>query len=226
MASFLPVLARYDAALSVDPRAAGAEPRANGATGHSSGAADRLVAVDRSVRVALALDRLHPNHALDVLRDPLGVTSEPRRPGRVESHQYSGVPRTRLAVALAASAAALVAPVAVSSAAVAAVDNHITQASVATPESGPNGSFARAISNDGRYVVFASHQPNLVPSAPGDVGRYVYLRDTQTDTTTRLSHGTDGYLIGNAAISGNGRYVVFASKEGPFDQAALRLVNT
>jgi Tol biopolymer transport system component len=142
------------------------------------------------------------------------------------SHQYSGVPHIRLAVALAASATALVAPIAVSSAAVAAVDNHLTQVSVATPESGPNGSFARAISNDGRYVVFASHQPNLVPSEPGDVGRYVYLRDTQTDTTTRLSHGTDGYLIGNAAISGNGRYVVFASKEGPFDQAALRLVNT
>ncbi|WP_210443166.1 hypothetical protein [Nocardioides sp. SYSU D00065] len=132
------------------------------------------------------------------------------------------MPRTRLVLALCAS----VVPVSLSQAAVAAVDNHLSLASVASPESGPNGSFARGISDDGRYVVFASHQPFLVPNEPGDLGRYVYLRDTATGVTTRLSHGADGYLIGNAAISGNGRYVVFASKEGPFDQAAVRLVNT
>lgn len=132
----------------------------------------------------------------------------------------------RSSLALVLSASALVAAGLAAPAATAAVDNHITLASVATPESGVNGSFTRAISDDGRYVVFASHQPNLVPSEPGDVGRYVYLRDIETGTTTRLSHGSDGYLIGNAAISGNGRYVVFASKEGPFDQAAVRLANT
>lgn len=134
--------------------------------------------------------------------------------------------RHRTSLALVVSASALIAAGLAAPAATAAVDNHITLASVATPEAGVNGSFTRAISDDGRYVVFASHQPNLVPSEPGDVGRYVYLRDVETGTTTRLSHGSDGYLIGNAAISGNGRYVVFASKEGPFDQAAVRLVNT
>lgn len=131
-------------------------------------------------------------------------------------------PRARWALA---SSALLVAGLAVSPA-TGAVDNHLTLASVASPEIPGNGSFTRAISDDGRYVVFASHQPHMVPSEPGDAGRYVYLRDVDTGTTTRLSHGTDGYLIGNAAISGNGRFVVFASKEGPFDQAALRLVNT
>lgn len=110
--------------------------------------------------------------------------------------------------------------------AVAAVDNHLTLTSAATPEVPGNGSFSRAISDDGRFVVFASHQPNVVPAEPGDVGRYVYLRDVASGTTTRLSHGTEGYLMGNAAISGNGRLVVFANKEGPFDQTGLRLVNT
>jgi Tol biopolymer transport system component len=127
---------------------------------------------------------------------------------------------------LAVSTLALTVPPAFSTTASGAVDNHLTLASVATPESGPNGSFARAISDDGRYLVFASHQPHLVPEEPGDLGRYVYLHDTASGTTTRLSHGNEGYLIGNVAISGNGRYVVFASKEGPFDQAAVRLVNT
>lgn len=107
----------------------------------------------------------------------------------------------------------------------AAVDNHISLVSVATPEVFPdaNGSFTRAISDDGRFVLFASSQPNVVPGDEADpAGRFLYLRDLQSGTTTRLSHGTNGYLNSNAAISGDGGYAVFASDEGD-GQSALRL---
>ena len=109
----------------------------------------------------------------------------------------------------------------------AAVDNHISLVSVATPEVFPdaNGSFTRAISDDGRFVLFASSQPNLVVGDEADpAGRYLYLRDLQTGTTARLSHGPGGYLNSNAAISADGGYVTFASDEGD-GQSALRLYN-
>ena len=119
---------------------------------------------------------------------------------------------------------ALSGALAIAPAAHAVVDNHLSLASVATPEvPGDNGSYTRAISNDGRFVVFASSQPNLVVGDEADPnGRFLYLRDLQTGTTTRLSHGTGGFLMGNAAISGDGGYVVFASKEGS-EQVSLRL---
>jgi Tol biopolymer transport system component len=110
-------------------------------------------------------------------------------------------------------------------AAQAAVDNHISLVSVATPEVFPdaNGSFTRAISDDGRFVLFASSQPNVVVGDEADpAGRYLYLRDLQSGTTTRLSHGPGGYLMGNAAISADGGQVAFASDEGD-GQSALRL---
>ena len=109
----------------------------------------------------------------------------------------------------------------------AAVDNHISLVSVATPEVFPdaNGSVTRAISDDGRFVLFASSQPNLVVGDEADpAGRYLYLRDLQTGTTARLSHGPGGYLNSNAAISADGGYVTFASDEGD-GQSALRLYN-
>ena len=108
-----------------------------------------------------------------------------------------------------------------------AVDNHLSLVSVATPEVFPdaNGSFSRAISDDGRFVVFASSQPNIVVGDEADPdGRYLYLRDLQSGTTTRLSHGPGGFLMSNAAISADGGYVTFASDEGD-GQSALRLYN-
>jgi Tol biopolymer transport system component len=112
-------------------------------------------------------------------------------------------------------------------AAQAVVDNHISLVSVATPEVYPdaNGSFSRAVSDDGRFVVFASSQPYLVVGDEADPsGRYLYLRDLQTATTTRLSHGPGGYLMSNAAISADGGYVAFASNEGD-GLSSLRLYN-
>ncbi len=110
----------------------------------------------------------------------------------------------------------------------ATVDNHLSLVSVATPETLPgvaNGSYSLATSNGGRFVLFASSQPNIVVGDEADPdGRYVYLRDLQSGTTTRLSHGPGGYLTSNAAISADGGYVTFSSHEGD-GQSALRLYN-
>jgi len=70
------------------------------------------------------------------------------------------------------------------------------------------------ISGDGRYVVFESAADNLVP---GDTNNCldVFLHDSQTGTTKRVSVSSDG-TQGNspshsADISYNGRYLVFQS---------------
>ena len=79
---------------------------------------------------------------------------------------------------------------------------------------GDSTSYFPSISNDGRYVTFQSNATNLVA---GDTnGTYdVFLHDTQTGTTTRLSVDSSN-LQGNSpsyvpSISGNGRYVTFHS---------------
>ena len=76
------------------------------------------------------------------------------------------------------------------------------------------GSTEPSISADGRYVAFTSDSTNLVASdtnAESDV----FVRDRQTNTTTRVSvasAGTQGNSFSNTpAISGDGRYVVFSS---------------
>jgi Tol biopolymer transport system component len=87
--------------------------------------------------------------------------------------------------------------------------------SVATGGYQGNGeSSVRAISADGRYVVFQSDATNLVP---GDTNGKtdVFVRDRQTGTTERVSVATGG-AQGNSwsyprGISADGRYVVFGS---------------
>jgi Tol biopolymer transport system component len=82
-----------------------------------------------------------------------------------------------------------------------------------------------AISGDGRYVAFVSSvlypenkQASIVPTYRKDV----FVRDTLTGTTSLVSATLDGtspladsvgdnFIGGNIAISGDGRYVVFAS---------------
>jgi hypothetical protein len=71
------------------------------------------------------------------------------------------------------------------------------------------------VSDDGRYIAFASTSDNLVP---GDVNGTtdIFVRDTQTATTTLVSGGLGGQPANDsaeyvAAISGNGRYVAFTS---------------
>lgn len=86
-------------------------------------------------------------------------------------------------------------------------------------------SYIPAISGDGRYVAFVSSvlypeikQASVVPTYRTDV----FIRDTLTGTTSLVSATLDGtspladsvgdsLLGGSIAISGDGRYVVFAS---------------
>jgi Tol biopolymer transport system component len=79
---------------------------------------------------------------------------------------------------------------------------------------GDASSWYPSISDDGRFVVFYGYSTNLVPgdtNADSDV----FLRDRQSATTIRVSVDSNGNealgFSGAARISGNGRFVVFAS---------------
>ena len=132
---------------------------------------------------------------------------------------------SRVALSAAVSCVALLGAGWVPAATAAVVDNHLSLVSVADPEVFPgNGSFNQAMSDDGRYVVFTSFQQIVQVGEPGDPSRaFVYVRDLVAGTTTRLSQGTESYWRGNAAISGDGRYVVYPSLEGTTNLARLRL---
>jgi Tol biopolymer transport system component len=72
-----------------------------------------------------------------------------------------------------------------------------------------------SISSDGRYVTYQSDASNLVP---GDTNfRWdIFMRDTVTGTTTRLSTDSNGVQATgfsySPSISGDGRYVAFRSE--------------
>jgi Tol biopolymer transport system component len=94
----------------------------------------------------------------------------------------------------------------------------ITRVSVASSGvQGNNNSYGSAISSNGRYVVFYSYADNLV-SEDTNGAPDVFLRDTMTAITTRLSVDPSG-APGNSwsidqdspSISSDGRYVVFRS---------------
>jgi Tol biopolymer transport system component len=78
-------------------------------------------------------------------------------------------------------------------------------------------SFDPAISDDGRFVAFASYATNLSP-LDSDSQPDVYVRDRLTSTTTLVSVTSQGVHITGASfapdISGDGRYVVFSSSAG------------
>ncbi|MHB8859827.1 MAG: TolB family protein [Thermoleophilia bacterium] len=79
---------------------------------------------------------------------------------------------------------------------------------------GNNTSDDPSISADGRYVTFESNSSNLVA---GDTNgsRDIFLKDTQTGTTTRVSTDSSGIQgtgdSAYASISADGRYVSFYS---------------
>lgn len=93
------------------------------------------------------------------------------------------------------------------------VNNTTTRVSIATSGiEGNSDSFGPALSDDGRFVAFASNASNLVAGASGT---QVYLRDRTNGTTTLVSRNT----VANAgngvskgpAVSGDGRFVAFTS---------------
>ncbi len=75
------------------------------------------------------------------------------------------------------------------------------------------GGFDSTISDDGRYVAFMSDSWELT-SEPVGTSRNVFLRDLTAGTTTLISTPPDGASNGGShdpAISGDGRFVAFAS---------------
>ena len=94
----------------------------------------------------------------------------------------------------------------------------------------PGASMSPAISADGRYVVFAS-KADLTCTArgrcAGDNGvADVYVRDTRTNTTRRVSRSVSGAEPNGASydptISGNGRYVAFVSEASNLTRTQVR----
>lgn len=74
--------------------------------------------------------------------------------------------------------------------------------------------FPLAISSEGRYVVFNSDATNLVANDTNGVTD-VFLRDTQTGVTERVSIASDGSQANNSSsspsVSANGQLVTFTS---------------
>jgi hypothetical protein len=82
---------------------------------------------------------------------------------------------------------------------------------------GQSGFHAPAISSDGRYISFVSAASNLVLNDTNNQAD-VFVRDTQTGQTTRVSVTSGGVQVNSGAdffetpaISGDGRYVAFHS---------------
>jgi Tol biopolymer transport system component len=93
--------------------------------------------------------------------------------------------------------------------------DYVERASVNTAGGDPNGvSLDSSISADGRYVTFWSSADNLVPGDHDGVND-VFVRDLRSNTTTRASLNTQGGDPNGesffSSISGDGRYVAFAS---------------
>jgi len=93
--------------------------------------------------------------------------------------------------------------------------NNITRVSTAVDGTqGNNISSRPTMSNDGRYVVFYSVANNLVSGDTNNLSD-VFVKDLSTNSITRVSTAADGTQANNqsafAAISANGRYVVFTS---------------
>lgn len=94
--------------------------------------------------------------------------------------------------------------------------NTITRISIDPYGADGNGdSDYPSISADGRYVAFESNAENLVDN---DTNEYadIFLRDTETNTTTIISVSTNAAQQGDfssskPSISANGRYVAFES---------------
>ena len=78
-----------------------------------------------------------------------------------------------------------------------------------------NNSSSPRISDDGRYVVFASFANNLSSIATGGI-RQVYIKDMDTGDVSLVSRDTTGSFVAdnvsaNPDVSNDGRYVVFES---------------
>lgn len=93
--------------------------------------------------------------------------------------------------------------------------NSIKRVSVASDGTQANGySGANSLSDDGKYILFESNASNLVPNdANGDTDTFIYDRLNQTVELISIApNGSQANgASGSSFISGNGRYVIYAS---------------
>jgi Tol biopolymer transport system component len=79
----------------------------------------------------------------------------------------------------------------------------------------PGHSFVSDVSADGRYVMFSSQRPEILPGDDTLGHTHLFLRDRLNDTTERVDVNSDEVLTNGtfagetAALGGNGRYVLF-----------------
>jgi Tol biopolymer transport system component len=89
-----------------------------------------------------------------------------------------------------------------------------TRTTIPPEVQGDASSSGPSISADGRFVVFKSDATNLVVGSTNGA-RSIYLKDTQTGETRRVSFSSEGVNgnkdSDNPVISGNGRFVAFDS---------------
>ncbi|MBP6912673.1 MAG: peptidoglycan-binding protein [Candidatus Pacebacteria bacterium] len=93
--------------------------------------------------------------------------------------------------------------------------NTTTRVSVSTAGvEGDDHASLSSMSSDGRYVAFSSNATNLVVGDTNNKGD-IFVRDTQLNTTTRVSVSTAGVESNDSSqpntISNDGRYVAFTS---------------
>jgi hypothetical protein len=91
----------------------------------------------------------------------------------------------------------------------------VDRVSVSSSGTQANGaSFYAILSADGRWVAFRSDASNLITGDTNGVGD-IFLRDRQTNTTTRISVGTGGAQSNGKSdrptISNDGRFILFES---------------
>ncbi|KOG85869.1 hypothetical protein ADK38_34255 [Streptomyces varsoviensis] len=76
----------------------------------------------------------------------------------------------------------------------------------------PGGASEASISADGRYVAFTAVVPPGWPGGSDSATWQLFLRDRRTGHAEQLTHGTDEPDA--PAISGNGRYIAYATRQG------------
>jgi Tol biopolymer transport system component len=100
----------------------------------------------------------------------------------------------------------------------------VSRASGTEGEKASGSSFDPEISADGRFVVFGSHAPNLVPGV--SVRPQIYVRDLMTDLTVLVSRGdgADGTPgdggSDQPSISADGTRIAFTTDADNFDSVA------
>ncbi|WP_203816890.1 TolB family protein [Paractinoplanes ferrugineus] len=128
-------------------------------------------------------------------------------------YSKSSLRRAGSAATAVAAGLATVVPIATPAAAAPAFRTERVSVSSAGVQS-DDSTLTGDLSADGRYVVFESYASTLVPGDTNGTGD-VFLRDRQTNVTTRLSVSPTGAQADGASsepqISADGRYVTFLS---------------